>query len=101
MYWLYPKAFQKFPGGASVARPPVRPMNPPGHGLPALRAPEAVVAAAGSPPTTPPRRSANDLSPTTAHVTQNRKASVSLPPTGSSTDGLIATDPRQPQTSPV
>jgi hypothetical protein len=36
-----------------------------------------------------------------SHVTQYRKASVSLPPTGSSTDGLIATDPKQPQTSPV
>ena len=30
-----------------------------------------------------------------SHVTQNRKASVSLPPTGSSTDGWIATNPRQ------
>jgi hypothetical protein len=35
------------------------------------------------------------------HVLQHRKASVSLPPTGSSTDGSISTDPGEPQTSPV
>ena len=35
------------------------------------------------------------------HVPQDRKASVSSPPTGSSTDGSISTDPAQPQTSPV
>jgi hypothetical protein len=35
------------------------------------------------------------------HVLQDRKASVSLPPTGSSTDGSISTDPREPQTAPI
>src|SRR4029077_17567545 len=35
------------------------------------------------------------------HVPQDRKASVSSPPTGSSTDGSISTDPGQPQTAPV
>jgi len=35
------------------------------------------------------------------HVLQDRNASVSLPPTGSSTDGSISTDPGQPQTLPV
>ena len=32
------------------------------------------------------------------HVLQDRKASVSSPPTGSSMDGSISTDPREPQT---
>ena len=35
------------------------------------------------------------------HVPQDRKASVSLPSTGSRTDGSISTDPGEPQTAPV
>ncbi len=49
--WLVDEAARNFPkgvsvasSGASVARPPARPVNPPSHGLPAPRAPEAVVA---------------------------------------------------------
>jgi hypothetical protein len=34
-------------------------------------------------------------------VPQDRKASVSWPPTGSSTDRSISTEPAQPQTLPV
>jgi hypothetical protein len=36
-----------------------------------------------------------------SHVLQDRKASVSAPPTGSSTNGSISTDPGEPQTAPV
>jgi hypothetical protein len=35
------------------------------------------------------------------HVVQDRKASVSSPPIGSSTNGSISADPGEPQTSPV
>jgi hypothetical protein len=36
-----------------------------------------------------------------AHDVQNMNASVTLPPTGSSTSGSISADPGQPQTLPV
>jgi hypothetical protein len=35
------------------------------------------------------------------HVLQDRKARLSVPPTGRSSDGRISTDPEHPQTSPV
>ncbi len=65
-----------------MGRPPSRPVDTPGHGLAA------------------PRLSIGTylISHDGRHVLQDRKATVSAPPTCSSTDGSISADPGEPQT---
>ena len=85
-------------GIVGIARPPSRPVDAPSHGFPAPRTLEAVVAFAVH---HRPRRLVDRHMVDLRQAPQDKKASVSSPPTGSSTDGSISTDPAHPQTAPV